>query len=108
MLYSFASELPNEIAYGLFKAAILNLCNSQDSELKRMGGIKILGQVCDSDALLDPIKDDVELYTDILISGLQDSSQMVREAACVTIGEFSEDCIPDFLEQHTKVMPVLL
>lgn len=70
MLYSFASELPNEIAYPLFKSAVLNLCQSQDDEHKRMGGIKILGQVCDSDALLDPIKDDVELFTDILVRGL--------------------------------------
>lgn len=33
---------------------------------------------------------------------------MVREAACLTIGNFAEDVIPDFLDQHAKVMPVLL
>ena len=32
----------------------------------------------------------------------------MREACCELIGEFSEDVIPDFLEQHAKVMPVLL
>ena len=67
-----------------------------------------MGQVCDSDALLDPIKEEVELFTDILVQGLQDSEQIVREAACLTIGNFSEHVIPDFLEQHAKVMPVLL
>lgn len=72
MLYSFAAEIPNELAYPLFKAAIVNLCASQDDPLKRKGGLKILGQVCDSDSLLDPIKDDVELFTDMLVRSLQD------------------------------------
>ena len=108
MLYSYASEIPNEIAYPLFKAAIMNLCSDQTAPAKCRGGLKILGQVCDSDALLDPIKDDVDLYTDLLVASLQHPSQEVREAGCVTIGDFSENVIPDFLDQHTKVMPVLL
>mmetsp|Transcript_39272 Transcript_39272/g.51389 ORF Transcript_39272/g.51389 Transcript_39272/m.51389 type:complete len:237 (-) Transcript_39272:402-1112(-) len=108
MLYNYASEIPNEVAYALFKPAITNLCSAQDSPLKRKAGLKILGTVCDSDALLDPIKDDVELFTDILIAGLQDGEQIVREAACLTIGNFAEDVVPDFLEEHAKVMPVLL
>ena len=33
---------------------------------------------------------------------------VVREAACLAIGNFSEDIIPEFLEQHSKVMPTLL
>ena len=76
--------------------------------VERKAGLKILGQVCDSDALLDPIKDEIDLYTDILVNSLRDQSQIVREAGCQSIGEFAEDVIPDFLEQHAKVMPVLL
>ena len=108
MLYNYASELPNEAAYALFKPAIQNLCNSQDDPLKRKAGLRIMGSVADSDALLDPVKDDVEIYTDIIVRGLQDPEQVVREAACLTIGNFAEDVIPDFLDQHQKVMPVLL
>ena len=70
MLYLYAAKLPNEVAYGLFKPAIVNLCASQDDPLKRKAGLKIMGQVCDSDALLDPIKEEVELFTDILVQGL--------------------------------------
>jgi len=54
------------------------------------------------------VKDDCDLYTDILVRSLQDPDQVVREAACLAIGNFSEDIIPDFLDQHAKVMPVLL
>jgi len=60
------------VAYGLFKTAIVNLCSSQDDPLKRKAGLKILGNVCDSDALLDPIKDEIDMYTEIVIRGLQD------------------------------------
>ena len=74
MLYSFAAALPNEFAYSLFKPAIVNLCQSQDEPLKRKAGLKILGQICDSDALLDPIKDEIDLYTDLLVSSLRDPS----------------------------------
>jgi len=73
MLYNYASELPNEVAYGFFKPAIVNLCQSQDDPLKRKAGLRIMGTISDSDALLDPIRDDVDLFTDILVRGLQDS-----------------------------------
>lgn len=108
MLYSFASEIPNEIAYNLFKTAIGNLCTQDADPLKRRAGLKVLGNICDSDALCDPIKDDIELWTDLLVRSLQDTTQIVREAACEAIGDFADDVIPDFLDQHPKVMPVLL
>jgi hypothetical protein len=36
----------------------------------RKAGLKILGHVCDSDGLLDGVKDDIELFTDILVHGM--------------------------------------
>ena len=72
MLYSYASQIPNEIAYEYFKRAIVNLCESQDDPLKRKAGLKILGTVSDGDALQDPIKEDTELYTNLIVAGLQD------------------------------------
>ena len=71
MLCSFASEIPNEIAYNLFKTAIGNLCTQSENEpLKRRAGLKVLGNICDSDALCDPIKDDIDLWTDLLVRSL--------------------------------------
>lgn len=70
MLYGYAAQIPNEIAYPLFKAAIVNLCQNQQDALKRKAGLKILGEVCNSDALLDPIKDDVDMYTDLILTSL--------------------------------------
>ena len=76
----------------------MSLCGSQDDPLKRKAGLKILGTVSDGDALQDPMKDDTELYTNLIVNGLQDQSQVVREASCFVIGELSENLIPDFLD----------
>ena len=70
MLFQYAAEIPNELAYPLFKEAIIALCSSQDNPLKRKGGLRMLGTVSDSDALLDPIKEDVDLYTDLIVQSL--------------------------------------
>jgi hypothetical protein len=40
------------------------MCQHTDDPLVRKAGLKIMGFVCESDALLDPIKDDIEEYTD--------------------------------------------
>ena len=37
-----------------------------------------------------------------------DDSKWVREAAGETVGRFSEHVVPDFLDQHKKVMPALI
>lgn len=70
--------------------------------------MKILGYVSDSDGLLDFIKDDIEEHTDNLIKALNDPSEEVREACALVVGMFSENVVPEFLEMHEKVMPVLL
>lgn len=46
----------------------------------------MLGHVCDSDGLLDCIKDDVEELTDLVVAGLVDSNQEVREGAAIVVG----------------------
>jgi len=51
MLYNYASTLPNVVAYALFKPAIIHLCTSHDDPFKRKAGLKILGYVCDGEAL---------------------------------------------------------
>ena len=62
----------------------------------------------DSDALLDPIKENIGPLTNFLVERMQDSSFAVREAAGETVGRFAENCQQDFLDQHQKVMPCLL
>ena len=56
--------------------------------------------VCDSDGLLDPMKDDIDLLTALVVRGMQDSTLMVRQAAALVVGQFSENIVPDFLELH--------
>ena len=73
----------------------------------RKAGLKIMGFVCESDALLDPMKDEIEEFTQYIIAGLQDSESIVKEAACETIGDFSDNALEDFLDQRDQVLPVL-
>ena len=71
--------------------------------------MKVLGHIADSDGLLDCIKEDCEELTmQVIIRGLNDPSTAVREAASQVVGVFAENVIPDFLELHETVMPVLL
>ena len=67
-----------------------------------------MGHICDSDGLLDPMKDDIEELTYLLVSGLNDTSLMVREAAALVVGQFSENIVPEFLDLHPKVFPCIL
>ena len=73
----------------------------------RKAGLKILGHLCDSDGLLDGVKEDIDLFTDILVNGMQDQSEKVREASAFVVGQFSEHVVPDFLDRHAKIVPVL-
>ena len=66
MLYNFASEVPNELAYPIFKERI-HQCMQQTDPLARKAGIKILGHVSDSEALLDDIKEDIDEWIEIII-----------------------------------------
>lgn len=67
----------------------------------------MLGHICDSDGLLDCVKEDIEELTDLLVAGLVDQNQSVREGAAIVVGQFSENVIPEFLELSSKVMPCL-
>lgn len=107
MLYVYACELPNEVVYPIFKHNI-QLCAQQADPLAKKAGLRILGYVCDPDGLLDFVRDDIDNFTEFIVSGLTDASKVVRDAACLTMGDFSEHVIPDFLDQHPTVMPVLL
>ena len=46
LVHNFAAEVPNEVAYPIFKERVL-LCMQQSDPLARKAGIKILGHVCD-------------------------------------------------------------
>jgi hypothetical protein len=72
MLHNFAIEVPLPIIYPVFKENIALFCSHQNDPLVRKAGLKILGHVCDSDGLLDGVKEDIELYTEILVHGMQD------------------------------------
>lgn len=85
MLYNYASEVPNPFIYPIFKQFILQFCNHPEP-LYRKAGLKVLGHVCDSDALLDCIKEDINELTSYLCAGLQDQNESVREGAAIVVG----------------------
>jgi len=66
MLMKYACSVPNEVAYPLFKQNLVACWNSQDP-MARVAGLKVIGFVSDNDAISDPIKDDVDELTDLLV-----------------------------------------
>jgi hypothetical protein len=71
MLLSCATEVPNTVSWPLFKANVV-ACWESGSVNARKAALKILGFVSESDALLDPIKDDVDELSDLLVTALKD------------------------------------
>jgi hypothetical protein len=70
--------------------------------------VYILGFVSDSDALLDPIKEQIDNLTVFLVAKMNDCSLVVRESAGETVARFAEHINPDFFDKHKIIMPVLL
>jgi hypothetical protein len=73
MLDNYASEIPNNIIYPIFKLLILQY-NAHPDPLFKRASLKILGQVSDDEAFLDCIKDDVEELSVLIINGLVDQN----------------------------------
>ena len=83
----------------MFKTNIVE-CAGHADPLIRKAGVKVMGHICESDALLDFVKEDIEELTNLLIKSLTDKEMIVREAGMLVVGEFSEYVVPDFLEMH--------
>ena len=107
MLSIYACCVPNEKIYPIFKTYLQQFGVSKE-EHQRAAATHILGYIAESDACLDPIKEDVGPLTNFLVDRMQDESYVVREAAGETVGRFAEHVIPDFLDKHKKVMPCLI
>ena len=107
LLFKYAEECPNDFVYPLFKENLVQ-CWQHASPQIRMAGLKILGFVSDPDCLLDPIKDDIDELTDVLVACLKDADKHVRNQAGYTVGEFAQNVVPEFLDEHEKVLPCLL
>lgn len=66
----------------------------------RKAGVKVMGHICESDALLDCVKEDIDELTALLVKALNDTDMAVREAGMQVVSEFAENVIPDFLDLH--------
>ena len=108
LLYRYAQNVPNEKIFPVFEKYWQAYGTAADDEHKRWAAVAILGYTSDSDALLDPIKDKIDAYTNFLVDRMNDASLHVREAAGETVGRFTENFHDDFLDMHAKVMPCLL
>ena len=104
MLYAYASEVPASTIYPIFKNLVVQYCQHPEPHYRK-AGLRVLGQVCDNDALLDNIKDDIDELVPFITSGLVDQSEITREAAATVVGFFAEYVVPEFLEMADQVMP---
>ena len=107
MLYSFASTVPNEKVFPIVKK-YLQIYGTSTNEHERAGAVYFLGHISDSDCCLDPIKDEIDVLTTFVVDKLTDASSAVRESAAETVGRFSENVVPEFLDKHKVVMPSLI
>jgi len=99
MLHAYACNVPNEKVYPVFKEYLQKHSTSQN-EHERAAAVYILGYIADSDACLDPIREDITAMTNFLVDKMSDSSYVVREAAGEAVGRFAENVGIDFLSKH--------
>lgn len=107
MLHAYACYVPNEKVYPVFKDYLQKYSTSQN-EHERAAAVYVLGMIADSEACLDPIRDDITAMTNFLVDKMSDSSYVVREAAGEAVGRFAENVGVDFLNKHKQIMPCLL
>lgn len=107
MIFSWASTVPNDKVFPIIKKYIQQFGTSANED-ERAAAVYVLGYFSDSDCCLDPIKDEIDTLTTFIMEKMTDSSSKVREAAAETVGRFSENVNPEFLDKHKVVMPLLI
>lgn len=107
MLYSFASTVPNDKVFPIIKKYLQQYGTSKNED-ERAAAVYFLGYISDSDCCLDPIKEEIDVLATFVVDKLTDSSSKVRESAAETVGRFSENVNPEFLDKHKVVMPALI
>lgn len=107
MLYMYAVHVPNEKVFPIIQK-YLQIFGTDKNEHRRAAATYILGWICDSEACLDHVRENINALTNFLIDRMQDDSTYVREAAGEAVGRFSEHVTSDFLIYHKKVMPCLI
>lgn len=107
MNYAYAVNVPNEKIYPIFEKYLHKFGTSKE-EHERAAAVYILGQISDSEACLDHVRDSISPLTNFIIDRLNDNSFVVREAAGECVGRFSEHVGQDFLDFHKKLLPCLM
>ena len=107
MLYSYACNVPNEKVFPVIQKYLQTFGTSKNPH-ERAAATYVLGWICDSEACLDHVRDNIKPLTNFIIDRMQDESFYVREAAGETVGRFSEHVTSDFLDNHKKIMPCLM
>jgi hypothetical protein len=107
MLYTYACIVHTEKVFPIIMKYAQQYATS-NNEHQRAAATVIIGQIADSEACLDFVRDNINSLTNFLIDRMQDESYVVREAAGETVGRFSEHVGEDFTKSHKKVMPCLM
>lgn len=107
MLYQYAVYVPNEKIFPVIQKYV-HAFGTSKNEHERAAATYVLGWICDSEACLDHVRDNINPLTNFIIDRMQDDSYYVREAAGETVGRFSEHVTSDFLDHHKKIMPCLM
>ena len=85
----------------------INACIQSTIPIERKAGIELLGLIWESDCCLDPIKDNIDEITDVIVKCLYDESIDVKSITAETVGLFSEN-VSEFLDKVDIVVPALV
>ena len=107
MMRQYCIDLPNESTWKIIYD-LVNKYGTSGTPHQKAASIRILGYLSDSDALLDPIKENIGPITTFMIQMFNSPDLVVRESAGEACGFFAENINPDFFDRHKEVMPVLL
>jgi importin-4 len=103
----FARHLPPRRVYKPVATFVVNWSAPQRAAMQRRMAIVTLGLLADGCA--SELCDDLDKVLPLLLNAMQkDEDARVREAACVTFGQFAVHLQPEIAEPHERLLPAIV
>lgn len=107
LLESLSIRLPKKHIYKTIMEELSKLIHSKDENLMNSGFLLLAG-ICEGCAFY--LKNDLEsvILGDFILVGVSQSSSKVRGAAITALGYLSEFLVPEIVDYHKIIIPILL
>lgn len=105
LLEQYALKIPNTLIYPLLMQGCETFLKSPEPASRR-AALLIIGTV--SKGVEDSIKNDMDSVVDVVLQCINDPNIAVQEACVIALCYFSDNLVPDIIDQHAKILPHLL